>query len=169
MFNIEEVMRKYNEKLLLYATSVLCNHHDAEDVVQQVFLLAHAKRDMFDGENLNAWLYKITLNKCLDFKRKRKWFLFGDIREAREDSENPFAEEQENSLEILRHLKPADRALLYSRIMEERSYEELSQIFGKSPEALRQQYSRAKNKLAKKLRKDELKWTNKQSMEYFQK
>ena len=153
MLEIEEIIQTYGEKLLRYATSILCHHQDAEDVVQQVFMLAYRDRSMFDGNNLNAWLYKITFNQCMNFKKKRKWFLFGDIRTVREETENPFDEppESDDFLAALERLKPEDRALLYGRIMDEKSYEELSEIFGKPPASLRKRYERAKKKLAGEL------------------
>jgi DNA-directed RNA polymerase specialized sigma24 family protein len=54
----------------------------------------------------------------------------------------------DETLCALRRLKPKERALLYGRIMEELSYEELSLLSGCSPATLRKRYERAKNKLA---------------------
>jgi len=50
---------------------------------------------------------------------------------------------------FVRH--PQDRALLYSRIIEGYSYEEISQQMGKSPSTLRKRYERAKKKLVDNL------------------
>lgn len=54
-------------------------------------------------------------------------------------------------LVALQRLKPKERTLLYGRIMEEQSYEELSRLIGSSPATLRKQYQRSKDKLAKYL------------------
>ena len=68
----------------------------------------------------------------------------------REETIDPFADAalQDGVLEALGRLSVKERALLFCRIMDGRSYEELSQIFGRSPGALRKQYERAKKKLA---------------------
>ena len=150
---LEELIALYGEKLLRYATSILYSHQDAEDVVQDVFLCAYQKRLRFDGKNLSAWLYKITYNSCLDkikATKRRKLFFFSDMKE--EPSvymEDTFS--MPEIMEALEKLKPTERALLFGRVMNGQSYEELSQIMGQSPAALRKQYERAKKKAAKYL------------------
>src|SRR5690606_41901636 len=52
----------------------------------------------------------------------------------------------EETLRALQKLKPKERAILYGRIMEEQSYEELSLLTGSSSAALRKQYERARDK-----------------------
>ena len=145
---LEAVIDTFAEKLMRYATSILCNHHDAEDVVQRVFLQAYQNRKRFDGDNLSAWLYKITYNHSINQLKKRKLFFFSDINEVPEPTHSPFEEPNDNVLEILCLLKAQDRALVYGRVINEQSYDELSLIFGKSPASLRKQYERAKKKLA---------------------
>jgi RNA polymerase sigma-70 factor (ECF subfamily) len=54
-------------------------------------------------------------------------------------------------LRALQKLKPMERALLYGQIIDGQSYEELSQLTGSSPAALRKQYQRAKDKIVKYL------------------
>ena len=76
---LEEVINLYGEKLLRYATAILCDYHEAENVVQEVFLSAYQNRTTFDGSNLSAWLYKITYNRSLNQLKKRKIFYFSEI------------------------------------------------------------------------------------------
>ena len=48
---------------------------DAEDVTQEAILQAFRKRTQFRGEcekELETWLYRIALNKCRDWCRKRQ-------------------------------------------------------------------------------------------------
>ena len=147
---LEEVMNAYGEKLLRYATSILCDYHESEDAVQNVFIAAYQNRRKFDGEYLSAWLYKITYNHCVKQLKKRKFLFFSDLGGIPEEITNPIEDSaiSEEILEKLRLLKAEDRALLYGKIMEGQSYDELSIIFRKSPAALRKQYERAKKKLA---------------------
>ena len=45
---------------------------DAEDLLQEVFLQAHRKLPGFRGEStLGTWLYRLTMNHCLDHLRGR--------------------------------------------------------------------------------------------------
>lgn len=144
---LEEIINLYGGKLLRYATAILCDYQEAENVVQEVFLAAYQNRSAFDGRNLSAWLYKITYNRSLNQRKKPRVLYFSEVRdeEAPPSGDAPLSEE---TLHALRRLKPEDRALIYGRIMEEQSYEQLSRLSGRSPAALRKQYERAKKKLA---------------------
>jgi len=145
-----EVVTAYGERLLRYATGILGSYQDAEDIVQAAFLVAYQKRKTFDGRHLSAWLYKITYRHCLNQLKKRKPIFLADLGNVREETVDPFADlaVSDEILEVLQQLSAKERALLFCRIMDGRSYEELSQIFGGSPAALRKQYERAKKKLA---------------------
>jgi len=145
----EELISLYTEKLLRYATSILYSHQDAEEVVQDAFLSAYQRRASFDGKNLSAWLYKITYNHSLNKlknQKRRKFLFFGDMKQEPVYTEN--FSNLPDIMEALKPLKPQERALLYGRIMDRHSYEELSVILGPSPAALRKQYERVKKKAA---------------------
>lgn len=46
---------------------------DAEDLVQDIFLLAHRKLASFRGDSsLGTWLYRLATNHCLDVLRSRQ-------------------------------------------------------------------------------------------------
>jgi len=151
--DLEEIIPQYGEKLLRYATSILYSHSDAEDVVQDVFIsyLQNSKR--FEISNVSAWLYKVTYNQCLNKikgAKRRKLFFFEDVKEE------PAVYMEDNLsmpeiMEALKRLTPQERALLYGRAMNGQSYEELSQIMGATPAALRKQYERVKKKAARYL------------------
>lgn len=144
---LEEMINLYGAKLLRYATALLCDHQEAENVVQEVFITAYQNRATFDGINLSAWLYKITYNRSLTQRKRPRMLYFSEVRqEAAPPPED--TDMSEKTLQALRRLKPEDRALLYGRIMEEQSYEQLSRLLGRSPAALRKRYERAKKKLA---------------------
>ena len=152
---LEELISCYGEKLLRYATSILYNHQDAEDVVQDVIITAYQKRSTFDGKNLSAWLYKITYNNCMNkIKSRRKILFFSEVQEE----QLTYVEDTDSTTDIMaaiKKLKPQDRALLFGRIFNGQSYEELAEILGSSETALRKQYERAKRKVIKYLALDE--------------
>jgi RNA polymerase sigma factor (sigma-70 family) len=49
------------------------NHHDAEDIMQAVFLKAIAKASSLrEPARVRAWLLQVARHACVDFHRKRK-------------------------------------------------------------------------------------------------
>jgi len=62
-------------KNLVYKTAylILGDAHEAEDALQEVFLLVHKSLNGFDARKgaFTTWLYRITLNFCLNHRRKR--------------------------------------------------------------------------------------------------
>ena len=148
---LEEIIDVYGEGLLRYATAILCDYQEAEDIIQDSFIAAYENRAKFDGKNLSAWLYKIVYNQSLNQLKKRKILYFSEIDKQGHNFDDRDEALSDEMLRALKILKPKERALLYSRIMEEQSYEELSQLMGISQQALRKRYQRAKDKLAKQL------------------
>ncbi|MFD2118044.1 RNA polymerase sigma factor [Paenibacillus yanchengensis] len=147
---LEEVIQFYGEKLLRYATAIICDYHEAENIVQEVFFAAYQNRATFDGSNLSAWLYKITYHRSLNQQKKRKILFYEAIHRV-EDSQQSDQGLSDETLRALQKLKPKERAILYGRVIEENSYEELALLTGSSPATLRKRYERAKHKLAKYL------------------
>jgi RNA polymerase sigma-70 factor (ECF subfamily) len=152
---LKEVIEAYGERLLRYAATILASLHDAEDVVQDVFIAAYESREGFDGQNLAAWLYRITYNRCINFVKKRRFILFAEIPEQalKESSEalNPPEGFSESTTKALHRLKSKERALIHARIIDERDYKDLAGEMGVSAATLRKRYERAKKKLAEYL------------------
>ncbi len=75
----------YNaNRLLVYnlALTYLFSVEDAEEVTQDVFVKVHQSLGKFKGAaSIKTWIYRITINQCLDFiKRKnskKRFFVFG--------------------------------------------------------------------------------------------
>ena len=63
------------------------NHHDAEDIAQDVFIKVFRSLDRFRHDaQLTSWLYRIIMNACIDHKRRSRFSsnaAFGDDAEQR--------------------------------------------------------------------------------------
>jgi RNA polymerase sigma-70 factor, ECF subfamily len=48
------------------------NHHDADDIAQEVFIKVHRSLSGFRRDaRFTSWLYRIVMNACIDFGRRR--------------------------------------------------------------------------------------------------
>jgi RNA polymerase sigma-70 factor, ECF subfamily len=69
----EELVRRYDRKLLRIALQVTHNQEDAQEVVQETFLKAYQKLNQFRGNSkLSTWLVRIALNESLMTLRRRR-------------------------------------------------------------------------------------------------
>ena len=69
----EEVYRAHAGRLYNLVFRMAGSAHDAEDLLQEIFLHAHRKLGSFRGESsLGTWLYRLAVNHCLDVLRSRQ-------------------------------------------------------------------------------------------------
>jgi RNA polymerase sigma-70 factor (ECF subfamily) len=70
--DFEELYLKFRARVFGTAYRMLSNRADAEDVTQDVFVKVFKKLRSFRGESsVSTWIYRITVNACLDYRRKR--------------------------------------------------------------------------------------------------
>src|SRR5438552_15306473 len=68
-----EIMDRYQTKVYSIIYGILRNHNDAEDIAQQVFAKVYFSIRNFDfRSSLLTWIYKITVNECYDYLRKKR-------------------------------------------------------------------------------------------------
>jgi RNA polymerase sigma-70 factor (ECF subfamily) len=69
----EEIYRRHAGRLFNLAHRMAPASQDAEDLLQEIFLLAYRKLDSFRGDaSLGTWLYRLAMNHCLDVLRHRQ-------------------------------------------------------------------------------------------------
>ncbi|MGA7624783.1 MAG: sigma-70 family RNA polymerase sigma factor [Candidatus Acidiferrales bacterium] len=69
----EELIRRHQQRVFGLVSGILRRREDVEDVVQQVFLKVFISLRRFDHRSaFSTWLYKISVNECWDYLRKKK-------------------------------------------------------------------------------------------------
>jgi RNA polymerase sigma-70 factor (ECF subfamily) len=69
----EELVKRYDRKLLRIAQHVTNNREDSQDVVQEAFLKAFQNLRQFRGDSkFSTWLIRITVNQSLMKLRKQR-------------------------------------------------------------------------------------------------
>lgn len=103
-----ELVRRHQRRAYAVARSIVINHEDAEDAVQEAFLHAYKAIDRFlPDQAFGAWLHRIVANAALDVTRRRK---VRDADELPETVASPFRDPAVGD-ELRRRLKEALDAL----------------------------------------------------------
>jgi RNA polymerase sigma-70 factor, ECF subfamily len=69
----EQLYETYRGRVFSTAYRMLSNRADAEDCTQDVFVKVFKKLGSFRGESaVSTWIYRIAVNACLDFRRRRR-------------------------------------------------------------------------------------------------
>ena len=146
------------------------NQQDTEEIIQETLLRAYKSLERFElRANFSTWLYRIAVNRTLDFLNTRNAQMHKD---AYQIVENPDAEEKQVQLpaadpgpdrlllsaEMKRKiagamglLTPAERVAFTMRHMEGRSIEEISQALNLKVNAAKNSVFRAVQKLRQQL------------------
>ncbi|TXI85638.1 MAG: sigma-70 family RNA polymerase sigma factor, partial [Crocinitomicaceae bacterium] len=70
--NIEQVVELYKNQVYNLALHYVQNTEDAQEITQDVFVSVFQAADSFRGDaQLSTWIYRITVNRSLDFIRAR--------------------------------------------------------------------------------------------------
>ena len=87
----DELVFRYQRAMLTVAQQIVRNPTDAEDIVQDAFLLAFEALPQLDNlERFGSWLYSITRNRALRFmKRAKRIQLHEDVDAELQIESNP--------------------------------------------------------------------------------
>jgi RNA polymerase sigma factor (sigma-70 family) len=113
MVLLAEALRRNEKRLKLVFYSFRLRHEDAEDVFQEVALLAAAK--LGEIENLDAWLPAVALNLCIvrsrRLKRRRHLLRLDDLPEDLEPVRPPDQQRLEIQMDLQKGLSRLSRSL----------------------------------------------------------
>jgi len=90
---LEELYSLYKNKVYNTVISYIQNPSDAEEITQDIFIEIFRSIHKFKSEsNLSTWIYRITINKSLDFirysKRKKRLASISSIFKPGSEDEN---------------------------------------------------------------------------------
>lgn len=163
-----EIYENHQHLVFNLCLNYLQNKQDAEEAAQDVFVKIHHKLIEFrEKASYKTWIYRITVNHCLDVLRsrqrqKRFGFLLSFFDERNESrTETPDFDhpgvlmEDHESLEILfgkiNQLPENQRTALILKYLDELSQREIAEIMQISEKAVESLLMRAKSNLNKKL------------------
>lgn len=145
------------------------NQQDAEEIVQETFLRAYKSLHRFElRSSFSTWVYRIAVNRSLDFLKAKK------MTDAYQISENPGPEEVQHEVQVVapqpgpdrlllsaeaRHriaqaislLSPAERVAFTMRHMEGKNIEEISKTLKVRTSAAKNSIFRAVQKIRQQL------------------
>lgn len=154
---IGEIFEKLRPRLVRLAYRFGFNTHDAEEVVQDSVMLAWQRiKILKNPQQLNAWLYRTTINLSLNRLRKKRCQTLppDDISTAKADDPARYLqtdELMERVRFVITQLPDRQQAALVLRDMEELSYQQISAVLKIRPATARLLVHRARQKLRKKL------------------
>src|SRR5437016_3293329 len=161
-----EIVERYQAKVFSIIYGILRNRNDAEDIAQQVFAKIYFSIKNFDfRSSLLTWIYKITVNECYDYLRKkrvRKLVYESDF--SQEDAQRMEASEpaidgappvderlaqRDLVVKLLSKVSEEDRSLMLLKEVEGHSVEELAAITGLNENTIKVKLFRTRQKLVK--------------------
>ena len=137
------------------------NHHDAEDIAQDVFIKVYRSLDRFRYDaQLTSWLYRIVMNACIDHRRRHApagWAPFtedAELKMLNAPEEGPGPEEAAYGLQLgevleaeIGRLPPGQRLVFTMRHHEGLKLCEIAEALGLAEGTVKRQLHAAVHRL----------------------
>ena len=161
----EQLVERYDRKLLRIAEHITHNREDSQDAVQEAFLKAFQHLgDFREDSQFSTWLFRITVNQALMKLRKRRttkevsldedFQADGDMlpREVADWAPNPeelyrASELRDILIKALKELRPILRTVFVLRDIEGLSIDQTAEVLDLSPAAVKARLWRARLQL----------------------
>ena len=134
----EEVMRRYQDKLLRYVGYLIGGSEEASDVVQESFIKAFVNLKSFDEKKgkFSSWIYRISHNEAMNKAKKKKWVSLDfnnwlkEVLPGKVNIEKEYEKEEEREMvrKCLSSLSFKYRSVLSLYYLEDKNYNEISDI-----------------------------------------
>ncbi|MBN1350797.1 RNA polymerase sigma factor [candidate division KSB1 bacterium] len=164
-----ELVDRFKQPVYALARDLTGNHHDAEDLSQEVFMSVYKSINQFRQDaNLHSWLYRITVNGFINKKRKKILRIIKlsiDRDEAGRDFGDPVElgiegdpERHAQSALIQRHisaaldkLAPREKAVFIMKHYHDQKIPQIAETLSISPGTVKSLLFRGIQKLKKEL------------------
>jgi RNA polymerase sigma factor (sigma-70 family) len=156
-----QIYKLYYKAMYNTSLRIVNDTMEAEDIMQESFLSAFEKMDMYSGTvSFGAWLKKIVINRSLDsLNRKKAIFEDIDAHVGIKDSSNEdLAQKEEIDVRVeevkqaIEKLPDGYRIILSLYLLEGYDHDEIAEILSITSSTSRSQLSRAKQKLIGELK-----------------
>ncbi|MBE0640183.1 MAG: RNA polymerase sigma factor [Bacteroidales bacterium] len=161
--DFRNLVREHSQRLYAHIRSILLNHHDTDDVLQNTFVKAWSGIHEFRAESeISTWLFRIATNEALQHLRKqklRKLFFMGSDTEISDDvvqSDAPDGEAIQRKLEqAMKTLSVQQRMVFSMKYFNELKYTEIAGILQLKEGSLKAVYHNAVKKIEKYITENE--------------
>lgn len=152
----EKLLKEFQKPLYHHVRTIVLNHDDADDVLQNTFVKVFRNLDKFKGESkLFSWIYRIATNEALTFlnqKAKMNGVNSETLQNKVIDNLKADIYFDGNEIQIKLQkaiaLLPEKQQLVFKmKYFEELKYEQISEILGTSVGALKASYHYAVKKI----------------------
>lgn len=150
------LIQRHQEALYQYLWRKTGSPHDAEDLVQESFIRAYQKIDLYDDAySFRSWLYTIATRLCINSLKKHKPTLDNDMQDTLVDKR-----ETPHDFDLLwkkaRDLPEDQYNVLLLKYSENLSLKEISKIVNKPVNTIKVLLHRARHSLSQTLNPEDL-------------
>lgn len=162
----QELVSRYQSLIINTCFRLTGDRENAEDVAQEVFFQVYRKAKSFRGQSeLSTWLFRIAVNRSLNYNRKQKKFSLNKsaetginkVSEYWENLSSPLNQSPDEALEkkeerkfikkAIESLPEKQRTAFVLNYWEDLSYREIAEILKTSLSSIESRIHRAKNSL----------------------
>ncbi|MBP6100233.1 MAG: RNA polymerase sigma factor [Flavobacterium sp.] len=152
----KKLVHEYQRPLYNLIRSIVLNHDDSDDILQNTFIKIFQNIDKFKGESkLFSWMYRIATNEALTFMKSKAFKNKISNEELQTKLIDNLAadiyfdgDEIQLKLQKAMFLLPEKQQLVFKmKYFQELKYEEMSTILGTSVGALKASYHFAVKKI----------------------
>jgi RNA polymerase sigma-70 factor (ECF subfamily) len=161
---LTQLVMEYHDKAYRYGRRVCASQVDAEDAVQEAFLVLSRRPDVQRGGSALSWLLAVIRTTCIKLLRPFKSLQrglgrrIGDPDQVSNDERSPDRVLDRWRVvravhECIASLEPSLREVLILRDLEGLSAPEVASLMGLTEEAVKSRLHRARNKMRERIRK----------------
>jgi RNA polymerase sigma-70 factor (ECF subfamily) len=143
---LDQLITRYQHRLLRYLVYLTGNRELAEDLFQEVWMRVLLRGDQFNGKSrFDTWLFTIARNLVIDYRRKRTLSSLDELFEGSADDDRPMSfeltdgqptpfdrmatsEDRERVSQALLEVDTLYREVLVLRFHEELSLQEIAAV-----------------------------------------